>query len=123
MNNSHNQAGLTLIGWMFLLLIAGFFVFTGLKLYPHYYEYFAVRSVVQHQATLPEIKTMTKPKLWLSMTKGFRLENIKSVKREDMYITYNKKTKQKTVGVAYERRIHLYLNIDAVLVFKSEIEV
>ena len=123
MNAKHNQSGLTLIGWMFLLLLCGFFVFTGLKLYPHYYEYFAVRSVVQHQATNPEIKTINKSKLWLAMTKGFRLENIKSVKREDLYITYNKSTKQKTIGIAYERRIHMYLNIDVVLVFKSEIEV
>lgn len=119
----NRQSGFTAISWVVLLFVLGFFVFTGLKLYPHYYEYFTVRNVVQHLSTNPDVRKMSKQQAWQVLTKGFRIDNVKSMKREDLYIDYNKQTGKRTIGLAYERRTHMYLNIDVVLVFKTEIEV
>lgn len=48
------QAGITLIGFVILLIIAGFFVYTGMKLVPAYYDFFNVSKALNTVATQSE---------------------------------------------------------------------
>ncbi len=48
------QAGITLIGFVILLVIVAFFVYTGMKLVPAYYDYFNVSKALNTVGTESE---------------------------------------------------------------------
>ena len=47
------QRGITLIGFVFILIIAGFFAYTAMKLVPAYTEYMGVVKTVKETAAKP----------------------------------------------------------------------
>lgn len=51
------QAGITLIGFVIILVIAGFFVYTGMKLVPAYYDFFNVAKALNTVASQSESGT------------------------------------------------------------------
>jgi hypothetical protein len=48
------QAGVTLIGFVIILMIAAFFVYTGMKLVPAYYDFFNVSKALTSVSTESE---------------------------------------------------------------------
>ena len=40
------QGGITLIGFLIVAAVVGFFIFIGIKLFPMYSEYYAVKSAL-----------------------------------------------------------------------------
>ncbi|HEX7370163.1 MAG TPA: DUF4845 domain-containing protein [Rhodanobacteraceae bacterium] len=53
------QSGITLIGFVIILIIAAFFIYTAMKLVPAYMDYFSVSKALNTVATQSESGNMT----------------------------------------------------------------
>ncbi len=113
--NIRKQKGLSIIGFLFMLVLLLFTVFIGLRIGPIYLEYFAVVSAMDGVAEergsarlLPqEIRRKVLDRLYISYTYDNVLEkNIKVIRRNGIQLR-----------VTYEVRKPLFGNLDVVASF------
>ena len=106
------QRGMTLTSFLVVLIVVGFFLYVGMKLFPMYQEYYAVRSAMKSLATEPGVSQM-------------QPANIQSLFFKRLYINYSDNVKPSNVKfdrvnngwnlrVNYEVRRPLVGNIDVV---------
>ena len=107
-----NQSGMTLIGFVIVLAVAGFFAYTGMKLVPMYSEYYAVKQALKGLAQEPgvanyepaKIQDLFFRRLYISYADNVKPENVK-IKRAD---------NGWQMDVDYEVRKPLVSNLDVV---------
>lgn len=112
------QSGMTLIGFILVLAVAGVFIYMGMKLIPMYSEYYAVRQAMKElsqeagisQNDPGKIKDLFFRRLYISYSDNVKPENVKLARRDTGYI----------MTVDYEVRRPLIANIDVVGHFKVE---
>ncbi len=98
----HQQKGLSTVGWIavigiFLLLVTTFF-----KVFPMYYENFKVKAAMEALAQDTSVDAKSKRAIWDSLAKRFFIDEVRSIKRENVSIT--RKDGKTTVTVTYETR-------------------
>ncbi|MBL1294146.1 MAG: DUF4845 domain-containing protein [Thiotrichales bacterium] len=114
----NKQKGFSFWGLLIILALIGFFTTVTLRLYPVYYEYFSVSSIMNR---LQKEKLVTKSDVVRRLTKTMQIDNVSRVKVDDFDI---KKTKTGfTVTLDYEDRVEMMGNIDAIAKFHKEIEI
>ena len=109
------QNGLTLLGFLIVLVVVLFFSYIGLRITPLYLEYHALVTAMDNLADEPgaaqlsptSIKKRIENSLWVS----YSTENIR---REHMRITRKDGIQ---VRVAYEVRRPMMGNVDVILSF------
>ena len=115
-----NQRGLTLIGFVIVLIIVAFFGLIGMKLFPVYSEWYAVRSSLSALQQEPGIASRSPDQLREIINKKWFVsyvktpttaKNVKIQRRGGDYI----------VQVAYERRGNLLYNLDYVATFEKSV--
>src|SRR5688572_9345860 len=85
-----SQGGMTLIGFIVVLGIVGLFAYVGMKLFPMYSEFFAVKSALKGLAAEPgignrdpaKIKDLFFRRLYISYAENVKAENVK-IERAD----------------------------------------
>ncbi len=114
----NNQQGFSFLNLIILLALIAFFATIVLRLYPVYYEYFSVSSIMTRLENEPlESKSAIVKRLNATM----QIDNISRVELDDFDI---KKTKTGfTVTLDYEDRVEMMGNIDAIVKFNKEIEI
>jgi hypothetical protein len=120
MQGPKRQTGITLIGFIFLLGIAGIFIYVGMKLIPVYSEYYSVlRAMKQVQAepggsgrSPDEIRGSLMNKLYISYANSVNNNNVKIVRSGGGYL----------LTVQYEVRGNLIHNIDFVASFNKTVD-
>lgn len=108
-----NQTGMTLIGFVIVLAVVGFFAFIAMKLFPMYSEYYSVKQALKGLAQEPGIANQDPAKiqdlffrrLYISYAENVKEENVK-IKRID--------GGGWTMTVNYELRKPLIGNLDVV---------
>lgn len=125
MHARDSQRGLTFISWLLVLAVGLFFVLTGLKLYPGYYEAFGVKTSLNGLANDSDLATLPKVQIWKRLEKRFDINgiNARDIGKDALIVEYDKKTKKRIIRLKYERRIPLYGNVDAMLRFDFPIQV
>ena len=58
-----NQGGMTLLGFLMVLVVVGFAAFLAMRLFPMYQEYYAVKSSLKGLATEPGVSDMDPAKI------------------------------------------------------------
>ncbi len=108
-----NQSGMTLISFVIVMAVVGFFLFIGMKLFPMYSEYYAVRSALKALAAESGV-TGQDPSLIKSnlIDKRLYVSYVTSVKSENIFIEQVNGGLQ--VRVEYEVRKPLVYNLDIV---------
>lgn len=112
------QSGMTLIGFVIVLAVAGVFIYMGMKLIPMYSEYFAVKEALKElskeagiaQKDPSSIKDLFFRRLYISYAENVKPENVKIARKDAGY----------TMSVDYEVRRPLIANIDVVGHFSAE---
>lgn len=112
------QRGLTFIGFVIVLAVAGLFVYVGMKLVPMYTEYYSVKKALASLANedgianqaAPVVKERLFKRLYMSYALGIKRENVKIERYETSWI----------VIVDYETRRPLIANLDVVGKFHAE---
>lgn len=112
------QSGMTLIGFVIVLAVAGVFIYMGMKLIPMYSEYFAVKEALKElskeagiaQKDPSSIKDLFFRRLYISYAENVKPENVKIARKDAGY----------TMTVDYEVRRPLIANIDVVGHFTAD---
>ncbi|MFC3815893.1 DUF4845 domain-containing protein [Lysobacter sp. GCM10012299] len=112
------QSGMTLIGFVIVLAVAGVFIYMGMKVIPMYSEYFAVKEALKElskeagisQKDPSSIKDLFFRRLYISYAENVKPENVKIARKDAGY----------TMSVDYEVRRPLIANIDVVGHFTAE---
>ena len=113
------QQGMTLIGFILVLAVAGVFIYMGMKLIPMYSEYYSVKQAMEGLSQegagaydAAKVKDLFFRRLYTSYSDNVKPENVKLIRKDAGW--------QMTVD--YEVRRPLIANIDVVGHFVAEKE-
>jgi Tfp pilus assembly protein FimT len=121
MSYGTQQRGITLIGFIVVLVIVGFFAFIGMRLVPVYIEYNSVVSTMKSLQSEPALANATPEAIRLRLDRGFNIGYVDSVKPQNIKITrsgngYN-------LNIKYEVRKPMAYNIEFVAMFDKTVEI
>ena len=114
------QRGITLLGFIVVLAVVGFFAFLAMRLFPVYSEYYSVVSAMKGMQAEPGVSQMPPEKIRELLNRRFYISYVKSVKPNHIKITrsgtgYN-------LNIKYEVREPLAYNLDFVAMFDKTVE-
>ena len=116
MNSMQRQRGASFLLWLVLIVILGFGMVVGFKLFPVYLNGYAVEKILNEVAQDSKGKGYTKKIIWKSISRRLDVNSISDLTYDDL--TFKRESGNSTIGIDYEVRKHLFANIDAVIVFK-----
>lgn len=111
------QGGLSLVGFLIVLAVMGFAAYVGMKLFPMYQEYYAVRSAMKSLANEPGVGTMAPAQIQDLFFKRLYINYSDNVKPSN--VKFNRRDNGWTLNVSYEVRRPLVGNLDVVGKFES----
>lgn len=114
-----NQSGMTLISFVIVLAVLGFFAFIGMKLFPIYSEYYAVVTSMKKVQAMPGSGKFTPEKVWDIFSRNLYINYSKNVKRQHFSLS---RKNGYIMRVAYEVREPLMFNIDLVAKFDNSVD-
>lgn len=114
------QKGMTLIGFIISMAVAGVFVYVGMQLFPMYSEFFSVKKALASLANEPGISEESQPKikdkffkrLYISYSENVKPQHVKLVRKDAGWL----------MTVDYEVRRPVIGNLDVVGKFHTEQE-
>ena len=109
-----NQKGMTAISMMVIAALVGFVAMTAFKLYPAYYDDFAVATALKNMAEDRKLEKASPKDIRKSLDKRITVSGV-SLAKDD--VTFVKGKGELTINVNYEVRIPMFYNVDAVVVF------
>jgi len=115
-----NQRGITLLGFIVVLAVIGFFAFIALRLFPVYSEYYSVVTAMKGVQGEPGVGQMTPEKIRDLLNRRFYISYVKSVKPQNIKIT--KSGSGYSLNIKYEVREPLAYNLDFVAMFDKTVE-
>ncbi len=116
----NRQQGITFFGFLGFLLIAGFFAFLGMRLFPVYTEYHNVTSSMRGLAAEPGIANKDGHQIKKQLVKRLDISYVDSVKPEN--IALKRVSGGYDLTVQYEVRRPLAYNLDFVAKFEKTVE-
>jgi Tfp pilus assembly major pilin PilA len=116
---STKQSGITLIGFIIVLVVLGFFAFMAMKLVPAYVEYGGVVKAMNQMASEGGNDDIEQARRQLAFKMNFQYVDDSTIKPKDITITRN--NGQPTLRVAYDKRIPFVYNIDFLLHFEKSV--
>lgn len=116
MNSMPNQRGLSLLGFMFVLVLVLFFTYIGIKLVPVYLNHMSVTSEVKAVASEPGSANKAPNTIRRDLIRRLGVSYVDYV--EPQHITIERGDQVQLV-VQYEVQQHLIGNIDALIRFRS----
>ena len=113
------QRGITLVSFIIVLVVVGFFVYMGMVLGPSYSEYYGVVKSMKSLASQAESDKMDLNRLQINLQKYFDVGYVDSVQSKDLKLIRNKT--QNEIDLNYEVRKPFVYNIDFVIKFDYSI--
>lgn len=114
------QRGITLIGFLIVLSVAGFFIYIGMKLLPVYSEYYSVVSAMKGVAEEPGIANRDPGAIRELFRRRFEIGYVESVRPENIRILRDSNGQR--LEVTYEVRRPLMFNLDFVAKFEKTVD-
>jgi hypothetical protein len=112
MNMRRRQGGITLLGFIIVAAVVGFFVYIGIKLFPMYSEFYSVKSALKGLSTEAGVARYEPARIQDLLFRRLFVSYTSNVKREHVKITRIDNGWQ--VDVQYEVRKPLIANLDVV---------
>lgn len=119
-NNPHRQQGLTLISWLFVMALIGFFVILTLRMFPIYTNHFNIEGSLKSLAEEDNLYNMRKDQILELLERRMHINRVEVFKKEHFTIDL-KNNGNKVFKIAYEDRRPIMANIDVVVSFSDEI--
>lgn len=114
------QKGMTLMSFIIVLVVVGFFALMAMKLFPMYSEYNNLSSVMKEFAKQPASASMTSAQAFADLERRFNIAYVSSVKREHVKII--RAGNSSKLNIAYEVRVPLVANLDVVGKFDNTVD-
>src|SRR5690606_17041806 len=102
------------------LAILGGLLSVGLKLVPVYIDHNVIRGVVESLQESGRASDMTQTEIRTELSNTLRVNNIRDFDLDA--VTVNKSNNRTVINLAYEKRVSLFFNIDAVVSFDESYE-
>ena len=116
------QRGVTMIGWIILLIPVALVLYAGIRVGPLYYEYFKLVSACEKTATeLKSDETLTKKTIQNALQRRFDTSYLDDVKVDDLDITKN--DAGWVIGISYDEEAPMFGNFLLLLRFDKSIPV
>lgn len=115
MRRPNPQAGITLIGFLLILMVVGFFAFLGMRLFPVYIEYYGLRQAMKAVAAEPGIATLPPEQVKASLDRKLNISYVTSVKPNNVRVT--RQGGNYLLNVRYEVRGPLLYNLEYIATF------
>src|SRR5205085_12285032 len=110
------QRGITLMGFIMVATVAGFFALMGFKLFPAYSEYYGVVQAMKSVAGQPGADKMELSELQKGLQRRFDVGYVESVMGKQATLIRNEKGSNQ-LNMNYEYRKPLFYNLDYVAKF------
>lgn len=117
---NRKQHGVTLIGFILVMMVVGFFAVIVMKLAPIYNEYYSVVNIMKSVASEPGSADKSLKELQSALQKNFTVVYVESVKNENITLTTEHRTHQ--LNVKYEVHRNFFYNVDFVVKFDHTVE-
>jgi len=118
----HRQRGIGVFGLLFIFVLVAFVAVVLLRTVPAYMSYLTIRSAMNSVAELPEPVAGGKPEILDLINRRLEINDVRGVDPKSFKVEKTDKGTYR-VKVDYERREHLFGNIDVVLTFGHAVEV
>jgi hypothetical protein len=115
MRHPRPQAGITLIGFLMILMVVGFFAFLIMRLFPVYSEYYGVLQAMKAVAAEPGIASKTPEQVKEALDRRFNISYVETPKRNNVRVT--RQGGNYVLNVRYERRGPLLYNLEYIATF------
>ncbi len=120
-NLSMRQSGMTMIGFLLMFMLIGFFALLVLKIGPIYLEHFKIKSSLESLKNDPDFATRTKEEILTTLQKRWDINSVDRVTAaKDVKVS--RQGGKLTVQVAYEAVEHIMGNVDVLVTFDDSIE-
>jgi hypothetical protein len=116
MKTIRNQRGLSLLGFIFILVLVLFFTYIGIKLVPIYLNHWSLMSEVRAVASEPGSANKPPNTLRRELQRRFNVSYVEYVEPRHIEIERGEELR---IVVRYDVEQHLIGNIDAVIRFNS----
>ncbi len=125
MTYSGNQHGLTLIGFIMVVVLVGFFALVAMKLFPLYNDSFAITQSLKSVASQPEAEKMTERDVRRYFLRSANINGLYQFTEKNIsdYLTANKVGQEpREMYMYYENRTTLFGDLDIVLVYDKTVQ-
>jgi len=112
------QQGLSIIGFLILLAVVGFFAYAAMLLIPAYTEYFGVVKAMKGVAEEPGIETMPIEQIRSKLGFGMSLQYVGDKTVPANAIKLNTQGGARTLQVIYDKEIPFLYNVSLLLHFQ-----
>lgn len=121
MNMHRNARGITLIGFVIVLVVVGFFAYMAMRLIPVYMEYFGVLKAMEQVKNEPGSAQRSLEEIRRDMSFKFDTQYVDSESVPPQAIQLKREGGGATLRVAYEKRLPFVYNIDLVVSFDKSV--
>ena len=112
--------GMTLMSFVMVLIVVGFFALVIMKLFPMYSEYFNLKGVMEEYAAQPNSASIPPAQMHTDLNRRFGIAYVSSVKKE--HIKLVREGGVSKLNIAYEVRVPLFGNLDVVGKFDHTVD-
>jgi Tfp pilus assembly major pilin PilA len=120
MIGNSRQRGITLLSFLMVIAVLGFFAFIGMRLFPVYSEYYSVKQAMDAVANEPGVNTWDARRVRDALDRRFNISYVSSVKPEHIKVT--RSATGNTLTIDYEVRKPFAYNLDFVARFNRSVE-
>ena len=113
--------GITLLGFLIMLCVAGFFAYVVMKLVPVYIEYFGVVKAMEQIKNEPGASQKSVEEIRRDLNVKFDLQYVDEKDIPPQAIQLKREATGPTLRIAYEKRVPFMYNIDLVGVFDKSV--
>ncbi|MDJ0806673.1 MAG: DUF4845 domain-containing protein [Gammaproteobacteria bacterium] len=114
------QHGLTMISWLVVLTVIGFFIMVGLRVVPVYLEHHSVKNVLESLNHEPFISRKPVSEIRNMLFRRFDINNINGLDREQVRI--RRSGGITTIEINYEKRRPIAGNVEVLMTFNERLE-
>lgn len=115
------QTGITLIGFLVILAVAGVFAYAAMKLVPAYVEYFGVVKSMNQVASEPGVVNKSQDEIRRDLLFKFSFQYVDQDTVRPQDIKVDQQGNGGTLTVTYDKQIPFAYNIDFLLHFTKSI--
>lgn len=108
------QRGITMIGFLMVLVVLGFFAYAAMRLVPVYTEYFSVLKAMKSVAGEVGVANKQPGEIRNMLSRHFEISYVDSVRPTDIRIT---RERTPSINISYEVRKPFISNVDLVVSF------
>jgi hypothetical protein len=116
------QTGITMIGFIMMICVLGFFAYAGMKLIPAYTEYFGVVKSMKGLQTEPGIETRSIDEIRNMLTVKFDLQYVNQTDVPPKAIQLITQNGSRSLRIAYDVMVPFIYNVDLLIHFDKTVD-